>query len=366
MKKILFLGGLQPGGSEHQMVVIARLLKKEGYDVTYLVGDNSDFYKKDLEDTDIPIIRINGNKIVSLMRMTVPRNAYFIYKTLKKGQYDTVVSFLGDWNFYNCLTAKFKSTRHRVITAIRNNRDEVFLWRREKFYYRFERYTYRKVSNSDAAKTKFAQYYPHLASKLITIYNIVELPLIVSEYTLKQNGKLKVIVPASYREIKNPLRLLEAVSMMPIDEKRKLKIDWYGDIKSGRVMYEHMVRFIDENQLKDIIVLHDSTNDIANRINEADMVGLFSTSEGLPNAICEGMMLGKPIIMTRVSDYDVLVDESNGFLCDADNTQSIVEALCAATKCTEKNLEVMGNNSKQKAQKLFSEKTVIEQWKQII
>ena len=45
MKKILFLGSLQPGGAEHQMVVIATLLKKEGYDVTYMYGDSSDFYK---------------------------------------------------------------------------------------------------------------------------------------------------------------------------------------------------------------------------------------------------------------------------------------------------------------------------------
>ena len=106
MKKLLFLGGLNPGGAEHQMVVIARLLKKEGYDVTYLTSNDSDFFQEDLEKAGIPIIRIKENEFISLLKLSVPRSAWIVYKILKKGKYDTVVSFLGDWNFYNCITAK--------------------------------------------------------------------------------------------------------------------------------------------------------------------------------------------------------------------------------------------------------------------
>jgi len=366
MKKILFLGSLRSGGAEHQMVVVASILKKEGYDVTYLCSEESSFFKKDLDEADIPIVRITNNKLASFLKLSIPRSAFIVYKTLKKEKYDTVVSFLGDWNFYNCITAKFKKTQHRVITAIRNNRDEVFLWRREKFYYRYERYTYRKVSNSEAAKNKFAQYYPELASKLMTIYNIVDLPPIVSSYTCKRDNRVNIIVPASYREVKNPMRLLEAITLMPIVDRNNIKIDWYGDIKSGQSLYNKMVDYIKANELENVVVLHDATNDIANRVNEADMIGLFSTSEGLPNSICEGMMLGKPVIMTKVSDFGVLVDKTNGFLCDSADTQSIKEALCAAAKCTVQDLVDMGNNSKQKALKLFSKETIIEQWKQII
>ncbi len=366
MKKLLFLGGLTSGGAEHQMVILAKLLKQEGYDVTYMYGEDSEFFKKDLDDAKIPIIRIGKNKVTSFLRLSIPRSAFIVYKAIKKGHYDTVISFLGEWNFYNCITAKLTKSRHRAITAIRNNRDEVFLWRREKFYYHFERYTYRKVSNSESAKNKFAHYYPKLASILMTIYNVVDLPSIVSSYKCKKAGKVNIIVPASYREVKNPMRLLEAVSLLSQEEKQHLLIDWYGNIKGGLALYERMAGFIKDKQLEDVVVLHDATNDIANRINEVDMVGLFSTSEGLPNSICEGMMLGKPVIMTKVSDYDVLVDDSNGFLCDASNIHSIKEALSAAANCTEEKLEAMGNSSKIKAQKLFSQETIIEQWKQIL
>ena len=366
MKKILFLGGLNPGGAEHQMVVLARLLKKEGYDVTYLCGDKSYFFQKDIEDANIPLIRINENKLAARLKLSIPRTTFKLRKILKKGKFDTVISFLGEWNFQNCLLANKRKTRHRAITGIRNNRDEVFLNPKRKFYTHFEPNAYRKVSNSKAAERRFAHHFPQLEQKLTTIYNIVDLPPIVSSYTCKKDGKVNIIVPASYREVKNPMRLLEAVTLMPTEKKASIRIDWYGNIKAGQIMYNRMQEYIHANHLDNAVVLHDATTDIANRINEADMVGLFSTSEGLPNSICEGMMLGKPIIMTRVSDYDVLVDASNGFLCDASSPQSISQALSLAAGLTASEIESLGQQSKQKAQALFSEETIIKQWQQII
>lgn len=366
MKKILFLGSLRSGGAEHQMVVIAILLKKEGCDVEYLCGDSSDFYKKDLAEVGIPIIRIKENRLANVLKVSIPRTLFIIRRIIKKNKFDTVISFLGEWNFYNCVTAKLKSTRHKAITGIRNNRDEVFLWRRERFYCRFEKNAFKKVSNSDAAKNKFAQYYPQLSSKLITIYNIVDLPMIHTDYCMKRNNRVHIIVPASYREVKNPMGLLKALALMNKDERDNLQIDWYGSIKSGKACYDAMVSFVKENELNNVISLFDATTDIANKVNEADVVGLFSSSEGLPNSICEGMMLGKPIVMTRVSDYDVLVDSTNGFLCDWDDPQSIKEALLSASRLTDEELLTMGKCSKNKAESLFSKEVVLEQWKQII
>lgn len=366
MKKLLFVGGMKPGGAEHQMVVLAILLKKEGYEVFYLCGDNSDFYQRDLELAGIPIIRITVRKIASILKLNIPREAFLFYRIVKKGKYDTIISFLAEWNFFNCLTANFKKTRHRAITGIRNNRDEVFLLKRERFYTKFEKYTDLIVSNSDSAKNKYANYYPKLASKLTTIYNIVDLPLIVSLYFRKKDGKTNIIVPASYREVKNPIRMLEAVALMPSDDRHNLRIAWYGNIKGGKEIYDKMVDCINQHHLNDVVFLYDATTDIANRINEADMVGLFSSSEGLPNSICEGMMLAKPVIMTRVSDYNVLVDQSNGILCEWDNVQSIRDALVTASHLSKESLISMGRCSKIKAISLFSKNKVLEQWKGIL
>ncbi|MBR5832939.1 MAG: glycosyltransferase [Bacteroidales bacterium] len=366
MKKILFLGGLRSGGAERQMVIIARLLKIDGYDVTYLSSGNSDFFLKDLEEVNIPVIRIKENKISSLLKLNIPRKTLLIRRILKKEKYDTVISFLSTYNFINCFYAKKKATSHRAITGIRNNRDSLFLAPRERFYTFFEKYCDVKVSNSDNAKHVFAGHFPHLASKLTTIYNIVDLPNITSNYSFRNNRKIHIIIPASYRAVKNPLRLLEALSLMNAEEQSLLHIDWYGNIDDGKVCYNEMIAFIDSKKINDVITLHDATKDIINKINEADAVGLFSTSEGLPNSICEGMMLGKPIVMTRVSDYDVLVDSSNGFLCDFDDSVSIKKSLISLASLSDEKIKEMGISSKAKATLLFSKGSVLNQWKQII
>lgn len=366
MKKILFLGGMNSGGSEHQMVVLATLLKNEGYDVTFLTDNKSSFFQNDLEKARVPILRISNSKLANLLKLSIPRKVCEIYSIIKKNKYDTVISFLGDWNFTNCITAKCKKTSHRAITGIRNNRDEIFLWRRERFYNKFERNTYLKVSNSEAAKNKFAKYYPSLSSKLATIYNAVDLPSVSTEYISKKDGRVNIIVPASYREVKNPLNVLNALALMSYEERSNVKIDWFGNIKGGQKCYNEMIAFIQDNDLNEVITLNDATTDIANKVNEADVIGLFSSSEGLPNSICEGMMLGKPVVMTRVSDYDVLVDQTNGFLCDWNNPQSIKDALIRASRLSVDELMRMGQCSKNKAESLFSKEVVVEQWKQII
>lgn len=366
MKKILFLGGLSSGGAEHQMVIVAKLLKQDGYDVTYLCDESSSFFQKDLEEAGVPILRIKENRIIDKLRLNTPYITRQVGKVLQKGCYDTVISFVALWNFENCWFAKRKRTAHRAITGIRNNRDQVFLAWREKFYTRFERNAFRKVSNSNAARKRFAENFPYLTDKLMTINNIVDLPAITTSYTCCRDGKVHIIIPASYRAVKNPMGMLRGVALLNEEERSRLHLDWYGNIKSGKACYEEMTQFIKQSNLNDTVKLHDATTDIDNRINEADAVGLFSTSEGLPNAICEGMMLGKPVIMTKVSDYDILVDETNGFLCDADNPETIKKALSAIVKLSESKLGEMGASSKMKAMALFSKEVVLKQWKQII
>lgn len=71
------------------------------------------------------------------------------------------------------------------------------------------------------------------------------------------------------------------------------------------------------------------------------------------NVICEGMMIGKPIIMTHVADFELLVDKNNGFLCDWDNPLSIRDTLQKAINLTNEDLIRIGENSKNKAEKLF-------------
>lgn len=359
--KILFLiDSLGSGGAQRQIVTIAKLLKDIRYDVSILCYTHDDFFAKYLNEAAIPIHwKDEPNSIKRILR---------IRNFIRKRNYDAVISFLDVPNFLNCIAA-IGGTRWRVITSERSAKKTSLISFKGRLFAWFQRYSDAIVCNSNNAKIMWIERYPRYKNKLKVIYNPVILPSLTSVYIPKRNGKLHVVIAASYQYLKNPIGVVKALILMNDDERNKIKISWYGrkDVTNGDTRaYEETVNLIKKNNLEDIIILNEPTKDIANRMYEADLVGLFSELEGLPNAICEGMMLGKPIIMTKVSDYARLVDDNNGFLCEWDNPVSIKNAFVAALNLSDEEIIKMGRNSKEKSKLLFSEKTIVEQWINII
>lgn len=365
--KILFYGALSCGGAEHQMVIVAKQLSEKGFEVLFVTQDKNGFYSEELKNSSVKIIEIPQKTIVSKLKLTIPYCALYLFRLVKKENINVGISFLGENNFANCIVAMLMRGKYKVITGLRNARESLLLSRRELFYTQFERYASVKVCNSDNAKKMYAKHFPRFANQLTTIYNIVNLPQISSSYSIRKNGKVHFIVPASYREVKNPFGLLEALKNMSKNELELFDITWYGETYKGtHSYYVKLKKEIEQQNLQDVFILKDATMDIANRMNEADVVALFSSSEGLPNAICEGMMLGKPIVMTKVSDYNVLVGEKNGYLCNWDNIQSIKDAILKIVMSKDDLFIDMGALSRSKAMHLFSEEGNVIKWINVI
>src|SRR5690606_7027768 len=138
---------------------------------------------------------------------------------------------------------------------------------------------------------------------------------------------------ASFQRVKNPSGVVNALAMLNKFERSKIHIQWYGQIEVanfGSALFEEALDIIKSNNLEDVLELYPPTKDISDIMHSADFVALFSELGGMPTSICEAMMLGKPIIMTRVSDYSRLIDDSNGFLCEWDNLGSIKNTFITA------------------------------------
>ena len=358
--KILLLSpnlGRGGGGAERQIVTVACLLKDAGYDVEFLCYSQGDFYVNVLIGRKIPIQwLIYSNYVKRLLG---------VRKFIRKGKYDAVISFLETPNFLNNFAA-IGGKKWKVITGERSAQNRTFLSKKGKVFCWFQRYADYIVCNSNNARKLWLKYYPAYESKLRTIYNNVTLQPVTVKYVPQKDGKLRIVVAASYLELKNPLGLVKALSMLSEDEKNRVHIDWYGKNDDHRkIVYDEMCQKIEEYSLCDIS-LYPAVEDIQNKMNAADIVAIFSRYEGLPNAICEGMILGKPIIMTRVSDYTTLVDTSNGFLCDWDKPETIKNALIQAIHLSKDELLRMGEESRLKAKKLFSADSIKKEWMSLI
>ena len=362
MKKIiLFIDNLGPGGAQRQVANVAVLLKKAGYDTSVLVYQDIPFYKPILDENDISVSLVESKNNVSRIRN--------IRKYLNKSGAYAVIAFLATPCFVACVS-KIGHKKWKLITTERSAKLATFTSRKFKFYNKFERFADAKVGNSHNAIRMWQKYYPQYNDKYSVIYNHIMVPdeYLSCEHEYKAEGKVRLSVAASYQTLKNPLAVIEAVNMLSDEQKNVLKLDWYGraEITTGNTeVYDAAVRLIKEYNLEKCISLNDETNEIYKIMTESDAVGLFSTVEGLPNTICEAMTIGRPVVMSKVSDYDVLVTD-NGYLCDPNSVESIKDALVKLIDTPKEELERMGRASREKAKDLFSGEAITRQWIDII
>lgn len=360
MQILLLIDSLGSGGAQRQMVTLAQILKEIGYNVSFLVYHRADFFKIYLDDADISVFKLPDSNLLGRIINT--------RKYIRKGNFDVVISFLDTPNFLNCFAA-IGGKKWKVITSERSAKENKFHALRGKILLWFQRYADIIVANSYNAKAMWEQFRPQYKEKLRVIYNPVLLPDITAEYIPKREGKLHIVVAASYQYLKNPIGLINALILMSEEERSRLKVDWYGSKYFGddkTNAYDQAISLIAEFNLGNVISLNQPAMDIANKMFEADVVGLFSEIEGLPNAICEGMMIGKPVIMSKVSDFNNLVDGKNGYLCEWNNPENIKSVILKLMHLSIEQLYEMGLHSKNKALKLFSRDKIINLWLQVI
>lgn len=365
-RRILFVTPeLSSGGAERQMVNLALNLKNKGADVEFLVyTDDTDFYSDMLKKNEV--------KIIWLPLANYVKRVIFVRRFIRNGNYDAVISFLEVANFLNNFAAMgFTRKKWLTITGERNTKDVIFKGIRGHIFSWFMRYSDFIVCNTQRARQMWVEHYPKYTDKLKVIYNTVIIPNVSSVYVPKQNARLNVIVAATLYDIKNPVNLVKSLILMTSEERKKLHIDWYGKVPTlqnfdKQQAYREMMSLIKQYSLSDVIDVHDASKDIYNLMNQADVVALVSHFEGLPNVIAEGMMIGKPVVMSRVSDFDILVDQSNGFLCDSNNPESIKNALLKAAGLSVADLQRMGNMSKEKAENLFAMPIGVRLWRELL
>ena len=360
MRILCFTDSLVSGGAQRQLVNLAMIFKDLGHEVVFLVYRNIPFYKHYLDEKKIPVILIDARNSINRIKK--------VYEAICDNSPDIVISFLETPNFISCVSS-IKKHKWKLITNELSAKESSFVGIRNKVFKWFERYADWTVCNSQNAREMWIKYWPQYKERLSTIYNPILIPEEFMNHKVESLEFMSLVVPASYQYLKNPIRVIEAYNMLSREEKNRLHVHWYGrkePSKGETQAYKEAQSLVERYKIEEGFVLHDETNRIYEIMSEANAVGLFSTVEGLPNAICEGMMMGKPVIMSKVSDYDTIVTPQNGLLCDPYSVESIATAFRELLTLSQDERERMGKESKELALKLFSKETVIEQWMTLI
>lgn len=357
MKILCVIDILGSGGAQRQLVNLAIGFKKRGHAVSFLVYHH-DFYVDILKQNNIPIHEIlEENYLKRLIKMR---------KYIRKGNYNAVLSFLEASNFISEI-AGLPHRNWKLVVGERSANPTIFKSIKLRLFRWFHLFADHVVANSHENIRIIRKINPLLSIKRShVIYNTVNFKIWKpnENYTPFIDGKFKLIVAASHRTLKNLNGLVEAVNLLTNEEKEILRIDWYGSDGNDKSKEQAKIK-IKRYNLNHVFSFFEPTLLIHEKVQMADAVGLFSHLEGLPNAVCEGMSAGKPVIASNVSDIPLLI-KNKEFIFNPNSPNDIAKTLSLLMNKSSHELINIGKENREYALEIFNGDLIIDEYLELL
>jgi glycosyltransferase involved in cell wall biosynthesis len=357
---------LVSGGAQRQLCTLAVLLRRQGHDVAVLTYHPDDFF--------LSMLREAGVEYQCVQAKSKLRRMWALRRALRGGNQDVVLAFLRGGCLYAELAALPRRRWGLVVserTAVPAGRHARLPWRR--WLHRIADYV---VTNSHANRLMLERDVPSLQGRVVTIYNAVDLDLFSPGLPNvdRDPGKLRLAVAALYDRHKNMTGLIEAVTLARARLPQcDITVDWHG-YEPRRLQESDRLTPLEEarillrcRDMQGSVRLNADTADVAGLFRRSDAVVLPSFYEGLPNAVCEAMGCGRPVLASRVSDVENLIAEGdNGFLFDPRSPADIADAIVKLTKLSVPDREAMGTRGRRRAEMLFRPETVLAKYTEVL
>lgn len=349
-KRIVFFDGtLREGGAERVISILSNELIDRGFDVSILLYYDDDvFYDIDERINIVSVEKENKSKKI-IKNISYIRN-YF------KNNADIIISFLAPFN----MLALFSNAKNNIPIIVADRNDPRYVpnkgFMRHARNILYERYATAVVLQTNDNKEYFNK---TIQNKSVVIKNPVDLKE-YKGYALKIEKEKSIASVGRLISQKNQLLLIEAFNEVK-DDYPDYKLIIYGEGPDRNELQKR----INELNIDDKVLLAGNEKNIFLKISSSELFVLSSNFEGMPNSLIEAMCLGLPVISTRVSGANELIDDrENGILCEINNKNELVSSI----------KEVLGNNELRRkiannACKLNDELSVdriVEQWTELI
>ncbi len=363
MKLLCVIDNLGPGGAQRQLAELAVGFSESCNEVSMLSYSKGSFFLPYLEKAGINCFFIGEpNYIKRLLK---------IRRFIRHGNFDAVLSFLESPSLY-CEIAGFPYRKWKLVVGERIADPAIRKSLKLKLFRCFHIFADYIVCNSKKNKELIHEVCRTLPrSKVRVIYNIVDFerwkPL--PDFCFRNSGRLKLIISASHCYRKNLNGLIDALALMKKEELNQIEIDWYGNplnkpsfdrsLNEGRKKTENL-------NLEKVITFYPATNEITQKIQEADAVGLFSFAEGFPNVVCEAMACGKPVICSSVSDIPEILSSDKNLLFDPSNPDSIKRAINYLLNLNSGSLKKIGSENEEICKRMFVKTSIITEYLKLL
>lgn len=174
------------------------------------------------------------------------------------------------------------------------------------------------VTLSNCSRKGFLEIMPQFENKVKVIPNLVPYNEIILMSKEKENltfstDTTNIVTIGRIDKEKNILRIVEVCNRL---KKDNLNFQWY--IIGDGPLYEEVYELIKKEKLMDTVQLLGKIENPYPILKQADIFALLSSYEGLPLSIYEALVLGVPVVATKVGgieeqlnfgQYGVLVDD---------------------------------------------------------
>ena len=333
MKKLFFAThNLDLGGIETALVTLVNDLSEKGYDITIALEKKEGVFLGRLSNK-IKVVEYNTNN----NKYVILRKICNLYNRLKfmikyKNKFDFSASF-ATYSLASSFMARTASKNSALwchadyLTLYQGNKEEVRAFFKnvscEKFHH--------IVFVSKEGTKSFTEIFPDLKDKVITCNNLINGKDIIEkakepiiEVNIKEITKEEIPIFLNVgrhdERQKKLTRIIEASKKLK-EEKSKFKVLFIGDGQDTQ-LYQEKVK---EYDLEETILFLGRKENPYPYFTISDCIILSSDYEGYPVVYLESFVLHKPIITTKVSDYEQ-VEDGRGIVVEKD-TQSIYMAM---------------------------------------
>ena len=306
MKKLLFAAySLDVGGIEKALVTLLNELQKKEYEITLVLEQKEGIFLKEL-NPKIQVVTYTPNNDTNILKRKIINLLQQIKFSLKyKNKFDFSASF-ATYSNSGAFVSRTASQNSYLwghadyLTLHEDDKEKTKDFFRQKKYNKFKKIIF--VSNE--GKESFISLFPEMKEKTIVCNNLIDNKKIEElaneKIELEKDEIITFLNVGRHDERQKRLSKLVEVAAKLKQEQYKFKILFVGDGQDTE-KYKKMVQ---EKDLQEYIIFLGRKQNPYPYFKISDCVILTSDYEGYPVVFLESMILNKPIITTKVSDYE--------------------------------------------------------------
>lgn len=361
MKLLLIIDHFGSGGAQRQMVELACGLSSRGHAVEMFVYfPEHDFFRARLDEHRIRVHERPKGRSASLGIVTA------LAALMRRGQFDVALSYLSTANLYAELARVFAPGTRLVVserTSFHDDKSVIGAFVRRLLHLLADRV----VANSETQAAWLSKR-PGLKNRVLCIYNGVDLHSFRPMEPNAAPGRvLRMLGVGRIGPEKNLLNLISALAMLEEKSGWVPEVGWAGKRDASRAGRSYCARIDALLASLPNVRRHwhwlGLQSDVAAVLRGYDALIHPSLYEGLPNAVCEALAAGMPVLASNVCDHPRLVaDGSRGYLFDPQDPASIAAAIDKLARLDAGEWRNFGRNAREYASANLSVDRMVDRY----